>query len=123
MRIDDITVAVVDINPANMQLVAESNGGCDVEIVNTGLGDEYFGPKPSNDPSCFTFNTKIFSTSTKEKDFSNSSTRSDRSDKSRNSADSQSKRSGDNNNNIDKTLETQIENKTAISQDRDCVIA
>ena len=111
MRIDDITVAVVDINPSNMRLANSTNGGYGVEVVDLGYGDEYFGPKPSSDPSCFTLNS-LFQGRNNSGEIKNSSTRSTGSDKSADSKNSlDSSKHGTEQ--VSKSLDLQVEENVA----------
>lgn len=121
MRIDDISVAVVDINPSNMRLANSSNGGSGVDVLDLGYGDEYFGPKPSTDPSCLSLN-KVFTLKNSVSELNNLS-RSSGSDKSEHSKSSLDK-SKDGKQQSSKILEQQLEE---ISTDRtkgnDCIVS
>lgn len=116
MRIDDISVAVVDINPSCMRLVNSSNGGSGVEVVDLGYGDEYFGPKPCQEPSClpsFINNTRKEEIETNVLSRSNGSDKSQESKKSRNPS-------------VDRVRNPSIDKINKISEqkvDSDCVIS
>ena len=120
MRIDDISVAVVDINPSNMRLANNSNGGCGVDVLDLGYGDEYFGPKPSTDPSCLSLN-KVFTLKNNGSELNNLS-RSSGSDKSEESKTSLDK-SKDGKQQASKILEQQIEEITGRTKGNDCIVS
>jgi len=121
MRIDDISVAVVDINPSNMRLANNANGGSGVDVLDLGYGDEYFGPKPSADPSCLSLN-KVFTMKNSGSELNNLS-RSSGSDKSEDSKSSLDK-SKDGKQQASKVLEQQLEDiSTGRTKGNDCIIS